>query len=128
MFFGQINYKISSNWTSQTIFSRARSTINGYITALTGRTDTSLRAQVIAGNTSFIATDLQQNFVGDFKIANHRNRMVIGLDYYNNSNSFDRVTVNNNPTVSFLNTPTTYRISRFKIDSLTSTGTLRKRK
>jgi iron complex outermembrane receptor protein len=124
--FGQINYKISSNWTSQTIFSRARSTINGYITALTGRTDTSLRAQVIAGNTSFIATDLQQNFVGDFKIANHRNRMVIGLDYYNNSNSFDRVTVNNNPTVSFLNTPTTYRISRFKIDSLTSTGTLRK--
>ncbi|OOQ61604.1 TonB-dependent receptor [Mucilaginibacter pedocola] len=124
--FGQINYKISSQWTSQTVFSRARSTINGYITALNGRTDTSLRAQVIAGNTSFIATDLQQNFMGDFKIANHRNRVVLGLDYYNNSNSFDRVTVNNLPTVSFLNTPSTYRISRFKIDSLTSTGTLRK--
>lgn len=124
--FGQLNYKISTQWTSQTVFSRARSTINGYITALTGRTDTSLRAQVITGNTSFIATDIQQNFVGDFKIANHRNRMVVGLDYYNNSNSFDRVTVNNLPTVSFLHTPATYRISRFKVDSLTSTGTLRK--
>lgn len=124
--FGQVNYKISSNWTSQTVFSRARSTINGYITALTGRSDTTLRAQVISGNTSFIATDLQQNFIGDFKVANHRNRMVVGLDYYNNSNSFDRVTVNNTPTVSFLHTPATYRISHFKIDSLTSTGTLRK--
>jgi iron complex outermembrane receptor protein len=26
--------------------------------------------------------DLQQNFIGDFKIGNLRNRMVIGLDYY----------------------------------------------
>ncbi|GAA3991958.1 TonB-dependent receptor [Mucilaginibacter dorajii] len=124
--FGQLNYKISSQWTSQTVISRARSTINGYITALTGRSDTSLRPQVITGNTSFIATDLQQNFTGDFKIGGHRNRVVIGLDYYNNSNSFDRVTVNYNQTVSFIHTPSTYRISRFKIDSLTSTGTLRK--
>jgi iron complex outermembrane receptor protein len=124
--FGQINYKISSQWTSQTIFSRARSTINGYITALTGRSDTTIRPQVIVGNTSFIATDIQQNFIGDFKIANHRNRLVVGLDYYNNSNSFDRVTVNYNQTVSFLHTPSTYRISRFKVDSLSSSGTLRK--
>lgn len=127
-FFGQLNYKISSSWTSQTVFSRARSTIDGYITALVGRSDTTIRPQVIVGNTSFIATDLQQNFMGDFKIGSHRNRVVIGLDYYNNSNSFDRVTVNYNQTISFLHPPSTYRISRFKVDSLSSTsaGTLRK--
>ncbi|NCD71848.1 TonB-dependent receptor domain-containing protein [Mucilaginibacter agri] len=124
--FGQANYKISSEWTSQTIVSRARSTINGYITALTGRSDVTIRPQIIVGNTSFIATDIQQNFIGDFKIANHRNRVVAGLDYYNNSNSFDRVTVNYNQTINFVNPPASYRISKFKVDSLTSTGTLRK--
>lgn len=123
--FAQLNYKISEKWTSQTIISRARSTINGYITALNGKAATTISPQVIVGNTSFIATDLQQNFIGDFKIGNHRNRVVGGLDYYNNSNSFDRVTVNL-PAVDFVNVPATYRVSRFKIDSLTSKGTLRK--
>ncbi|MBB6127383.1 TonB-dependent receptor [Mucilaginibacter lappiensis] len=123
--FAQLNYKISEKWTSQTIISRARSTINGYITALNGKAATTISPQVIVGNTSFIATDLQQNFIGDFKIGNHRNRVVGGLDYYNNSNSFDRVTVNL-PAVDFINVPSTYRVSRFKIDSLTSKGTLRK--
>lgn len=125
-FFAQANYKISSSWTSQTIVSRARSTINGYITALNGQAgDTSLIANVIVGNTNFIATDIQQNFIGDFLIGEHRNRLVAGLDYYNNFNSFDRVTVNG-PKVSFINTPATYRFTSYKIDSLTSTGTPRK--
>jgi iron complex outermembrane recepter protein len=124
--FAQINYKISDKWTSQTIVSRARSSINGYITALNGRSDTTLRAQVITGYTNFIASDIQQNFIGDFKIGRFRNRMVVGLDYYNNYNDFDRVTVNNTPTINFINPPATYRLTRFKIDSLTPGGTLRK--
>ncbi|PUZ27208.1 iron complex outermembrane recepter protein [Chitinophaga costaii] len=125
--FGQINYKISGSWTSQTVFSRARSTIDGYITALNGRSDSTLRANVIIGNTNFIATDLQQNFIGDFKIFQLRNRMVVGLDYYNNYNNFDRVTVNG-PTVNFIHTPSTYRVTRFTLDSLTSSGNPRKEK
>ncbi|MFT4205032.1 MAG: TonB-dependent receptor [Chitinophagaceae bacterium] len=125
--FAQANYKISTAWTSQTIFSRARSTINGYITALNGVTDSTLRANVVIGNTNFIATDIQQNFIGDFKIGGHRNRVVLGLDYYNNYNTFDRVTVNA-PTVNFINTPSTYRVSRFTLDSLTTKGTVRKDK
>ncbi|MDE1190952.1 MAG: TonB-dependent receptor [Arachidicoccus sp.] len=125
--FGQINYKISDAWTSQTVFSRARSTINGYISALTGKSDSTIRANVTIGNTNFIATDLQQNFIGDFKIGNLRNRMVLGLDYYNNYNSFDRVSVNG-PTVNFINTPTSYRVTKFLLDSLTNSGTPRKEK
>lgn len=123
--FAQANYKISDHWTSQTVVSRARSSINGYITALNGRTDSTLRASVIVGYTNFIATDIQQNFIGDFYIGKFRNRMVAGLDYYNNFNDFDRVTVNTT-TINFVNPPANYRISRFKIDSLASTGTLRK--
>ncbi|UZR98976.1 TonB-dependent receptor [Chondrinema litorale] len=123
--FAQLNYKISENWTSQTIISRARSTIDGYITALIGRSDSTIRPRIIVGNTSFIATDLQQNFIGDFNIGNHRNRVVIGLDYYNNSNSFDRVTVNTT-TMNFINPSPDYSISRLEVDTLTATGSLRK--
>ncbi len=123
--FAQLNYKISDQWTSQTIVSRARSTINGYISALTGATDSTIRPQEIVGNTDFIATDIQQNFIGDFKIGAFRNRLVVGLDYYNNFNDFDRVTVNL-PAVNFIHTPSTYLVSKFKVDSLTTTGALRR--
>ena len=123
--FAQLNYKISDQWTSQTIVSRARSTINGYISALTGATDSTIRPQEIVGNTNFIATDIQQNFIGDFRIGGFRNRLVVGLDYYNNSNDFDRVTVNL-PAVNFIHTPSTYLVSKFRVDSLTASGTLRK--
>lgn len=125
--FGQLNYKISSSWTSQTIFSRARSTINGYITALNGKSDTTIQPSVIVGNTNFIATNLQQNFIGDFYLGKFRNRMVVGLDYYNNYNNFDRVTVNA-PAVDFINTPSTYRVTRDMLDTLANTGTPRKEK
>src|SRR5690606_41438166 len=35
-----------------------------------------------------LGTDIQQNFIGDFSLGSMRNRMVIGLDYYN-SRSID---------------------------------------
>lgn len=120
--FAQVNYKISDSWTSQTVFSRARSTINGYITALNGKTDSTLAASVIVGNTNFIATDLQQNFIGDFKIGQFRNRMVIGLDYYNNANNFDRITANG-PTVNFVNPPAYFKVTRYMIDSSAQAAT-----
>jgi len=130
--FAQANYKISESWTSQTIVSRARSSISGYITALTGRTDSTIRPQVITGYTQFIATNIQQNFIGDFKVAGLRNRLVVGFDYYNNYNDFDRVTVNTtagttaSPDINFTKAYAG-RISQFKVDSLASRGgTLRK--
>ncbi|WP_104381130.1 TonB-dependent receptor domain-containing protein [Sphingobacterium sp. HMA12] len=125
--FAQMNYKISEDWISQTIVSRANSTINGYISALNGKSDSTLNAQVMVGTTSFIATDLQQNFVGDFHIGKFRNRMVIGLDYYNNSNYFDRYHTNTR-TVNFINAPTDYRINKFIVDSLTAKSAYRKEK
>lgn len=122
--FAQFNYKISEKWTSQTIVSRARSSINGYISALNGRSDSTLRALVIRGYTAFIATDIQQNFIGDFSIGRMRNRLVVGLDYYNNSNTFDRIHING-PTVNFINPSPSSKINTQVIDGLASTGTVR---
>lgn len=118
--FAQMNYKISDHWTSQTVFSRARSTIDGYITAINGTSDTKASLQVMKGNTNFIATNIQQNFIGDFQISGHRNRLIIGLDYYNNANSFDRVTVTGAPFDFTSNTP--YSANQSTIDNLAASG------
>lgn len=118
--FAQMNYKISDHWTSQTVLSRARSTIDGYITAINGLSDTTARLQVMKGNTNFIATNIQQNFIGDFQILGHRNRLIVGLDYYNNANSFDRVTVNGTSFDFTGNAP--YTANQSAIDNLAATG------
>ncbi|MDX8566357.1 TonB-dependent receptor [Elizabethkingia sp. HX XZB] len=123
--FAQLNYKISDKWTSQTIISRARSTINGYISAINGKTDSTASAQVMVGTTSFIATNIQQNFIGDFHIGRFRNRMVIGLDYYNNSNHFDRYHTNTK-TFNFVHPSADFRVNRNTIDALTATSAVRK--
>ena len=123
--FAQLNYKISENWTSQTIVSRARSTINGYISAINGKTDSTASAQVMVGTTSFIATNIQQNFIGDFHIGRFRNRMVVGLDYYNNSNHFDRYHTNTK-VFNFIHPSADFRVNRNTIDALTATSAMRK--
>lgn len=123
--FAQLNYKISDKWTSQTIISRARSTINGYISAINGKTDSTASAQVMVGTTSFIATNIQQNFIGDFHIGRFRNRMVVGLDYYNNSNHFDRYHTNTK-TFNFVHPSADFRVNRNIIDALTATSAVRK--
>jgi len=115
--FAQFNYKMSENWTSQTVMSRASTIIRGYISALNGVSDTELSPLVMRGYTAFTATDLQQNFTGDFKIGSHRNRVVIGLDFYNNTNVFDRVHVTG-PKVNFVNPGADSGISRKTIDDL----------
>lgn len=81
--FTQLKYKISDQWTSQTIISRTRSSSEGYVVALTGLTDSTLRQQVTYQDSPFYGTDIQQNFIGEFKIGKMRNRIVAGLDYYN---------------------------------------------
>ncbi|TYO85157.1 iron complex outermembrane receptor protein [Elizabethkingia miricola] len=123
--FAQLNYKISDKWTSQTIISRARSTINGYISAINGKTDSTASAQVMVGTTSFIATNIQQNFIGDFHIGRFRNRMVVGLDYYNNSNHFDRYHTNTK-IFNFVHPSADFRVNRNTIDALTATSAVRK--
>ncbi|MBS7254982.1 TonB-dependent receptor [Flavobacterium branchiicola] len=87
----QMNYKLSDQWTSQTVVSRGSSKSEGYYTYLyeSTRFYPSITKGVVLGrslnyqNATDLTTDIQQNFIGDFKIGKMRNRMVVGVDYFN---------------------------------------------
>jgi len=81
---GQMLYKLSSQWTSQTVVSRGTVKSDGYYTYIWDD---------VAGDNWFSqyfhkeqqttnTTDIQQNFNGDFKIGNMRNRLLVGMDYF----------------------------------------------
>lgn len=92
--FGQINYKLSESWTSQTVFSRTRSSSDGYVVGLIMGGVDSLRQQVLSQEYPYYGTNIQQNFKGDFYIGSMRNRIVIGADYYSLRSTRNDATVN----------------------------------
>lgn len=83
--FARADYKLSNNWTSQTNFSY---TLGNNHTAYLF-----LNIEQYADGSRYVAredydvtgslssTDFQQNFIGDFKLGNFRNRLLIGFDY-----------------------------------------------
>ncbi|WP_315816179.1 TonB-dependent receptor domain-containing protein [Paraflavitalea speifideaquila] len=89
-FQGQMIYKLSDRWTSQTVFSRGTVKSNGYYTYIWD--DPSVWDDVAGDkyfsqyfhneNQTTITTDIQQNFNGDFRIGGMRNRVLVGLDYF----------------------------------------------
>ena len=82
----QAFYKISPQWTSQTVISRSSTKTDGYYHYLFDAGDGDSFTRFISDrNGQTITTDLQQNFIGDFQLGNFRNRMVVGLDYYDQS-------------------------------------------
>ena len=100
--YGQLKYKLSNGWTSQTAFSSNTRKSDGFYQYQFIRgavADTLLERNISLQNTTNNAIDIQQNFIGDFKIGTLRNRVVVGLDYLNrtahNNNSpyivFDNV-------------------------------------
>ena len=82
----QMFYKLSEQWTSQTVLSRSNSKTSGYYSYLYDNANGNDFNRWISKRTGeTLTTDIQQNFIGDFKIGNLRNRMVIGVDYYNSN-------------------------------------------
>jgi iron complex outermembrane recepter protein len=95
-YFGQMNYKFSSAWESQTIFSSTHSFSDGPLpyyyllpnTASAGA-DSMVRAVQSTANSTMQVTEIQQNFIGEFKIGKLKNRFIGGLDFFTqNSNQF----------------------------------------
>lgn len=84
---GQMLYKFSDKWTSQTVVSRGQSNSDGYYSYLYDNEDgmKDFGLFISRENTQTQTSDIQQNFIGDFKIGNFRNRMVLGLDYFDRS-------------------------------------------
>ena len=82
----EMDYKLSDTWQSQTLLSKSTTSTTGYYSylfdyGLLGNNTFSRFINKQNANTQ--TTDIQQNFIGDFKIASLRNRVVIGLDYFN---------------------------------------------
>lgn len=76
-------YKLSDTWTSQTVVSRSSSKSNGYYHYLWDMGDgDSFFRYISKRNGETQTTDIQQNFIGDFTIGKVRNRLVVGLDFY----------------------------------------------
>lgn len=85
--YGQVSYKLSDKWTSQTnVSSSVRKSVGLYsyvmfLDAVKPANDTLLSRYVGDQNATTTTTSLQQNFIGDFRIGSVRNRVVAGLDY-----------------------------------------------
>lgn len=85
----QMQYKLSEQWHSQTVLSRGYSGATGYYSYLydneNGMKDFGL--WITDQNAATTTLDLQQNFTGDFNIGSLRNRLLLGLDFFQrNSN------------------------------------------
>jgi iron complex outermembrane recepter protein len=80
----QMMYQLSDKWSSQTVISRATANSNGYYTYIWPdiEGDNNFGQYFTYVKESRIATDIQQNFNGDFNIGSLRNRLLIGLDYF----------------------------------------------
>ena len=95
----EANYKISDKWTSQTLLSRNFRKTEGlyqyqFIRGATG--DALLERNVQWQNSEASSTSVQQNFNGEFNIGKIKNKVLIGLDYLNQS-----INNNHSPIVVF---------------------------
>lgn len=121
--FATMNYKLSEHWQSQTIFSTTNSYSDGagpYFYLLPG--DLISRNDQFTSNSKVGVTEIQQNFTGDFKLGNLRNRFVGGLDYYQlnedefySGGTFDTVSTHGN-------IPTYDAFNRTNMDALYQKG------
>ena len=90
-FRGEVAYKLSENWSSQTIIAGGTAKSNGFYTYLWNLADwTDVSNPVGTANFALYAQEtdaktktlnLQQNFVGEFKIGDLQNKFLAGIDY-----------------------------------------------
>jgi len=108
---GKATYKINDQWVSETNLSRSYRQSDGYYQyvmfmkknpAELAGFDIDLSRFAAYQNSTSTAIAVQQNFIGDFKIANLRNRLVVGLDFLSQHNI-----TNNSPYVTFDTVQTT---------------------
>jgi iron complex outermembrane receptor protein len=115
--FGQVNYQLAEGWRSQTNYTRTYSATKGYVTQLIGKTDSTLQQQAQIEDFPYNGTEIQQNFIGDTRIGNLRNRVVIGVDVFNQKSNRNTPTIAM-PAINFLHPGAAYNnFNAAKIDS-----------
>ena len=118
--FTELNYQLSDRWKSQTVLSQTKHSSIGYRVWNEIQGD-SVNRNIRYANSNYNTIEVQQNFTGDFKIGSHRNRLVIGLDYYTSRSNenfmiaypFDRVKLTGKD-------PGYVRISKVAVDAFFS--------
>lgn len=79
----QAFYKLSDKWTSQTAISRSTTKTDGYYQYLWDQSNGNDFLRYISNrNGQTLTTDIQQNFIGDFELGTLKNKIVIGVDYF----------------------------------------------
>jgi len=81
----EMDYKLSDTWQSQTLLSKSSTSTKGYYSYLFDfgiLGDDTFTRYISKQNANTETSDIQQNFIGDFKVAKLRNRVVIGADYF----------------------------------------------
>lgn len=81
----EMDYKLSDTWQSQTLISKSATSTKGYYSYLFdyGVLGNDTFSRFLNKQNEYTGTsDIQQNFIGDFKLGSLRNRVVIGLDYF----------------------------------------------
>ncbi|MEL0456794.1 TonB-dependent receptor [Flavobacteriaceae bacterium SZ-1-7] len=84
----EMDYKLSDAWQSQTLLSKSSTSTKGYYTYLYdfgGNAVNTFSRYLNKQNANTQTTDIQQNFTGNFNVFGLRNRIVIGIDYFNAS-------------------------------------------
>ena len=82
------DYKLSEQWVSQTNYSVARSNNETYYISLSADKKTTTDTAIITRSVLYMpysqlyTQQFQQNFIGDFKIGEMHNRLLVGLDYF----------------------------------------------
>jgi len=98
-FRGQVNYKLSNQWTSSTRVNYNRRKTKGYyqyVMYLAPDNDTTLSRMITNQDALSQIINIQQNFNGDFRIGSLRNRFLVGLDFLRQINDN-----NNAPYITF---------------------------
>ncbi len=92
--FAKATYQLSDVWVSNTQYSYSN-TINdaNYIFLDVNKTD-SLTRRIMNIPSTFNTNQIQQNFIGDFRIGSVRNRLLLGLDYTQLTTNDTRASVN----------------------------------
>ncbi len=115
----QMFYKLSDQWTSQTVLSRSTSKTSGYYSYLWDSANGDEFTRFISKrNGETQATDIQQNFIGDFKIGKLRNRLVAGIDYYQSNILNGSTGWVGNGTVSLVNQTDSGDLTQAGVDNL----------
>lgn len=124
---GEVSYQMGSGWTSQTRFSSNARRADGFYVYgfLRGaEADTLVERTLAKLNGHNTSLNIQQNFTGDFLIGSLRNRLVLGIDFLNQTLHND-----NSPYIVFDNVsgisadPNYTKINRLAAEAKLATST-----